>query len=119
MSTRKPTALVEIALPLNLIAQAIIWLRSDISFSLSANYSVMSAIGPEEWWAAFWIVTALACLALTLSGRLSMRRIALSMCAALPLFVGLSFFASNPLATTAIPYLAIGVFTLCVLIEVR
>ena len=102
-----------------LIAQGIVWLRPDTSFALSVNYDIMRGIGPEEWWAAAWIIMAFIGSVLTLTGSIRLRRVSMSIYAALPLFVGLSFYASNPLATTAIPYLGVGVAAIVTLIEVR
>lgn len=102
-----------------LIAQGIVWLRPDNSFSLSVNYDIMRGIGPEEWWGVAWIVSAIACIVLTALGPIRLRRISMTISAALPLFVGLSFYASNPFATTAIPFLGVGIAAIVTLIEVR
>lgn len=118
-TNRKPTRLAEFVYPAIMIAQGLVWLRPDLSFSLSINYDIMRRIGPEEWWGAAWIVLSVIGCLLTLSGLIRPRRFAMSIYAALPLFVGLSFYASNPLTTTAVPFLGVGLAAIVTLIEVR
>ena len=116
---RKPTRLSELIYPIIIITQGIVWLRPDTSFALSVNYDIMRRVGPEEWWGYAWIASAILALALTSIGSIRLRRASLTISAALPLFVGLSFYASNPLATTAIPFLGVGIAAIVTLIEVR
>lgn len=116
---RRPTALIEFLFPIFLIAQGLTWLRVGDVFTLSSNYNIMQSIAPEETWGAAWVILAVAVSILTLTGEKRARRLSLSVSAALPLFVALSFYASNPLATTGIPFFASGIAALCVMVEVR
>lgn len=116
---RKSTVLVELLFPLIMIAQGATWLRAGDVFALSINYDIMRVIMPEESWGIAWITIALVSVALTLTGTLGARRLALIICGSLLLFVGASFYASNPLVTTAVPVVGAGLGALLVMIEVR
>lgn len=75
----------------------ILWALPNDAFSLAINYRAMSSLAPEWAWALLFLVWAIAWMLAIWRGPLVFRRAGATFGGALLIFVGASWFISNPL----------------------
>lgn len=109
----------EVVSALIVLVHGALWLAPTQTFAVSGNYAVMASIASENiWGGAFLLGGAAWCLAI-LSHRLTPRRAGLTFGGAALLWMGVSFWMSNPATIIGWVLIIVAAGTFVTRIELR
>ncbi len=117
--TPRPVKTIEVVLALITLVHGVIWASPIDTFPLSGNYRVMEMIAPEEVWSVAFIVLGLGWCAGILSKRIIPRRLGLVFGGGSLLWMGVSFWLSNPNTIVGWMLLILGIGSFVTRFELR
>lgn len=119
MIPRHPVKTIEVALALIVLAHGVLWASPVYTFPLSANYKVMASILPEDVWAAMFLVLGVGWMAAVISKRIIPRRLGVTVGGGALLWMGATFWLSNPNTIIGWVILILGVASFVTSFELR